>query len=101
MAEYIEREAAIAVINRLKSPARSPAQKNMITVALTGMNRIPSADVAPVVHSRFVDMGGFRACQHCGASPAGWEPKPNNQSGYPPYCYNCGAKMQEEATDWN
>lgn len=57
---------------------------------------VPTVDVAPVVHSRFVDMGGFPACEHCGASPAVWEPKPNNQRGYPPYCYNCGAKMDEE-----
>lgn len=60
---------------------------------------IPSADVAPVVHSRFVDMGGFPACERCGASPAVCEPKPNNKSGYPPYCYSCGAKMDMEAPD--
>lgn len=57
------------------------------------------ADVEPVVHSRFVNMGGFPACERCAASPGTWEPKPDNPSGFPPYCYACGAKMDMEATD--
>lgn len=55
------------------------------------IQKTPEIDLA--VHSRFVNMGGFPACEHCGASPGFVEAKPNNPSGFPPYCYACGAKM--------
>lgn len=58
--------------------------------------RQPAVDAAPVVHSRFVNMGGFPVCEHCGASPGTHEPKPDNPSGFPPYCYACGSKMDKE-----
>lgn len=60
---------------------------------------LPAVDVAPVVHSRFVNMGGFPACENCGASPGTVEPKPDNPGGFPPYCFACGAKIDKEATD--
>ena len=53
----------------------------------------PTADVAEVKHSRWENISGFDVCNICGTSPAYCEPKPNNKKGYPPYCHNCGAKM--------
>lgn len=53
----------------------------------------PTADVEEVKHSRWENISGFDVCNICGTSPAYWEPKPNNPKGYPPYCHNCGAKM--------
>jgi hypothetical protein len=48
---------------------------------------------AEVKHSRWENISGFDVCNICGTSPAYCEPKPNNPKGYPPYCHNCGAKM--------
>lgn len=56
----------------------------------------PSADVVEVKHSRWENISGFDVCNICGTSPAYCEPKPNNKKGYPPYCHNCGAKMDGE-----
>lgn len=53
----------------------------------------PTADVAEVKHSRWEKISGFDVCNICGTSPAYCEPEPNNPKGYPPYCHNCGAKM--------
>ncbi len=93
MAEYIEREAACAVINRLKSPARSPAQNEMIRDALIGLERIPAADVAPVRHGTYISIGydelycDFGKCSVCGFEDVVKGSK---------YCPNCGAKMDGE-----
>ena len=51
------------------------------------------ANYAEVKHSRWENISGFDVCNICGTSPAYCEPKPNNKKGYPPYCHNCGAKM--------
>lgn len=56
----------------------------------------PCADVEPVRHGRWVNMGGFPACSECGCSPAVYEPKPNNPQGFPEWCYGCGSKMDLE-----
>lgn len=55
----------------------------------------PTADVVEVKHSRWENISGFDVCNICGTSPAYCEPEPNNPKGYPPYCHNCGAKMDE------
>lgn len=88
MAEYIERSAAIRALTL--HDCDSAGAKIVI-------RDIHAADVAPVVYSRFVNMGGFPACENCGASPGTVEPKPDNPSGFPPYCFACGAKMDKEA----
>lgn len=59
----------------------------------TLINDQPTADVVEVKHSRWEYISGFDVCNICGTSPAYCEPKPNNKKGYPPYCHNCGAKM--------
>ncbi len=63
------------------------------------LREVPKTDAAPVVHIRFINMGGYPAGEHCGASPGVWEPKPDNPSSFPPYCFACGAKMDKEAPD--
>ena len=55
----------------------------------------PTADVEPVVHGQWVIVEGFWCCNNCGCSPADWECKPNNPYGLPPYCHNCGSKMEK------
>lgn len=113
MAEYIRREPTILAVNMAmekfpytKDPERPQTYSmynegwtNACDCILGMIEAEDTADVAPVVHSRFVNMGGFPACERCGASPGVWEPKPNNPSGFPLYCYACGAKMDKEAGD--
>lgn len=91
MAEYIERDAAIAVINSMKGPTRSPAQNNMIREMLVKMDYASAADVAPVVHGRWVWDCGKPTCNICAN-----EPYRASDAELPKYCPNCGAKMDLE-----
>ena len=104
MAEYIEREAAIAIIEE--------KQKELCPVGRYGrgyvygsdrekydawdeiidaLENIPSADVAPVVYTRWAHLGGDEwCCPVCGfviTTEGSWD-KPTKK-----YCEDCGAKM--------
>ena len=48
MDEYIEREAAIGALRRRLGPNTSPAQKNMLQLAVIDIRSIKAADVEPV-----------------------------------------------------
>lgn len=55
---------------------------------LNARNLIPTADVAPVVHGRWVDAGrGIKACSNCNHGIKEHMACANH------YCPNCGAKM--------
>lgn len=54
MAEYIEREAAIRAVRGQRGPCRSLAQNQMLDWLKVDVERIPAADVAPVVHGRWI-----------------------------------------------
>lgn len=105
MAEYIERKAlegsfgaaAKAYLGKEDLPFDKKSVLAGMSIAAGIVHTVPAADVTPVVHSRFVNMGGFPACENCGASPGTHEPKSDNPSGFPPYCYACGAKMDKES----
>lgn len=79
MAEYIEREAVIDLITRRYENPEICTQE---------INGIPAADVAPVVHGRWVDNGIpdsiLSGCSVCGFTCG-------SSSFF--YCPNCGAKM--------
>ena len=68
-------------------------------IVARALEEMPIADVVEVRHSRWENISGFDVCNICGTSPAYCEPKPNNPKGYPPYCHNCGAKMDGERRD--
>lgn len=81
MAEYIEKEAVKRLIN------------NNFSGLLAAIDSIPAADVAPVVHGRWVKhtrMHGFVYCSACRDVylDAEWL-----KDGKWTYCPNCGAKM--------
>lgn len=87
MAEYIEREAAIAAINKFKGPTRSPAQNDLIWGAVKLVERIPAADVALVRQGRWIENGiGIIVCSECQRAY-------NLVAIYTHFCPNCGAKM--------
>lgn len=77
MAEYIEREAAIAAL---------PVAWDS---AVDALRYAPAADVAPVVHGRWEIVDGTKTRRIC--SKCGWD-VPEYGKFYS-YCPNCGAKM--------
>lgn len=97
MAEYIEREAAIKAVLRMRRPENSVAQNRMLSIIQMDMLKLPAADVAPVVHGRFEDSRDewfgtdVYTCSKCRESYVLVEgtPKENLWN----YCPNCGAKM--------
>lgn len=97
MKDYIEREAALAVIRRLRGPARSPAQNIMIQTADAQMRRIPAANVASVKLGKWENAGGDQwSCTACGwivNTEGSWE-KPDAK-----FCEECGAKMEASKND--
>ena len=83
MAEYIERNKVYELIG----------QTGVAKIHVSDIDVIPAADVAPVRHARW-ECG--KPCPVCGGDRfegidadiwADWEP---------PYCPNCGAKMDLE-----
>ena len=79
MAEYIDREAAIALItSRYECPEICAAE----------IKAIPAADVEPVKHGKWDDSfdGITPYCTICGKTH-------NCMKRTPPFCPNCGARM--------
>lgn len=89
MAEYIDRGVAIARLTALEVTNKIAT----LTDAKRRLADMPAADVAPVVHGRFVHNGPRLAdyidwwhCSNCGRQAAGVETRFA-------YCPNCGARM--------
>lgn len=86
MAEYIEREAAISASDILNFD-------EPYGTSISAIRRIPAADVAPVLHGRWLcvdtDTEQFFLCNRCKKKEY-WESD---------YCPNCGAKMDGGAID--
>lgn len=81
MAEYIEREAVIDLIaRRYENPE----------ICTQEINSIPAADVAPVVHARWITRSdkGIMSMTHPYMCSRCWRVEMDKE----PYC-NCGAKM--------
>lgn len=83
--EYIHREDAIRLAEQGQVQG-FPWQFQMLL-------RLPSADVAPVIHSRWIKTADGAECEICGREAVyqivddHWE--------YEPWCPHCGAKMAE------
>lgn len=94
MAEYIEREVALALVrpddpNDERCAVTVATAKRLVRHILTAT---PTADVAPVVHARWIEKTAparkiYFECSRCGAQ----ENKYTAIKGY--YCWRCGAKM--------
>ena len=94
MSEYIEREA-------LRDALYEADAITMKGIAI--INQFPAADVAPVVHGRWVLVGTNEhdyetsveeKCSLCGRYVYRYDTEPQDN-----YCPNCGAKMDKEAQD--
>lgn len=79
MAEYLERKVVKELLNINYGGY------------LDAIDRIPAADVVPVVHGRWAHLGGDEwCCSACGfvlTTEGSWD-KPTKK-----YCEDCGAKM--------
>lgn len=99
MAEYIEREEALEAL--LYEICGTGYQ----TTAMMAVRRIPAADVAPVVHGRWItweDAGNFPPSPEryeCSVCHDAAQRLCNGDDLLSFYCPNCGAKMDKEAHD--
>lgn len=97
MAEYIERGALMQFPIRRDHYDRKNGNKhfiNGIESVLEYAENLPAADVAPVVHGRWIEDHDYLKCPECGIMVkqdftffdiGDWN-----------YCPNCGAKMDLE-----
>lgn len=98
MAEYIKREAAVKVADKygLANGSALGRHTGLADCIASEIADIPAADVAPVVHARWVSfLDGdhimperYYRCSRCGRV----------ESRRQPYCH-CGAKMDGGDTD--
>ena len=98
MAEYIERGALMQFPIRRNHYDRKNGNKhfiNGIESVLEYAENLPAADVAPVVHGRWIYKGDsdMWVCSRCGRGVNA------NPEGIELYCYHCGAKMDEKEND--
>ena len=94
MPEYIAREVLLAQLRAMESYNVSPMYRRGYDDCVATVLKAPAADVAPVVHGRWIDDGsGIIICPEC-------ERGYNLHAKYTHYCPNCGAKMDgdKEAT---
>lgn len=96
MAEYIKREAAKDAVSEVYYD--TPDVNLSAEKFEAAINAIPAADVAPVVHGRWIEKSAqarkiYFECSHCGAQ----ENKHTAIKGY--YCWRCGAKMDGGDSD--
>lgn len=97
MAEYIERQAAKNAFGRMDTVIGKTTS--------IAIDSVPTADVAPVVHGRWIMRGGHFHCSSCDAK-AKWD-REGGTGGWSheyvqaktPFCPVCGAKLDKEAPD--
>ncbi len=95
MAEYIDREAAIKIAESygLKNGSALGRHSGIADCIAEAISIIPSADVAPVRHGRWIDKGEYAVCTECdgrsGTQYDGVEPIPLTTQ----FCPNCGCHM--------
>ena len=93
MAECIERANLIARIKYyVTHTPEGKGEHYAYSVMLNEVLNCPAADVAPVVHGRWIEKTGpegrrYFECSNCGAH----ENRHTAIKGY--YCWRCGAKM--------
>ena len=92
MAEYIEKATLLnrVIIPNICSCVPGPTAERLKKFCIDTVNNVSAADVAPVVHGRWV--------YGCQCSVCGDRHGPYNSRHKPYYnfCPNCGAKMDEE-----
>ena len=96
MSEYITRERALEILNDIGGCGAEPGSytagwDEAINAAYESIRSEPAADVAPVVHGKWITIDGTSRCSECGYIPA--YDSAIDDLFYSPLCPNCGAKM--------
>lgn len=99
MAEYIEREALVRQIicnmaEFIGAPDDAQKHDEQCNYAISMIENTPAADVAPVVHGRWITYAGKDTCSRCHAPALEADAHLRFY-----YCPNCGAKMDGGADD--
>lgn len=95
MADYIEREALCKILENWRDAHADVDDEQgcgLLEDVICEVDAQTAADVAPVVHGRWIEKSAparkiYFECSHCGAQ----ENKHTAIKGY--YCWRCGAKM--------
>lgn len=106
MAEYIEKHKAVNLLTSLENEFQQfkpfkcfeHAMYRKLCETEIAIGKLPAADVAPVVHGRWIEKTvpeGCRyfECSNCGAH----ENRHTAIKGY--YCWRCGAKMDGDDSE--
>ena len=97
--EYIEREALLKWFEPYLGVGETWVE---IHPVLDAVYALPAADVAPVVHGRWIYKNGRIVCDQCetvyAVCPNRDDAKElmNEMKGFEKFCFNCGAKMDGE-----
>ena len=98
MATYIPKETALKVVEKYGTMnGFALGRRTGLAICIASeIVEIPAADVAPVVHGRWIYKGEYAVCTECGGRSGtqydGVEPIPLMTQ----FCPNCGAKMDGE-----
>lgn len=99
MAECIEREALITKFKKMGFGEHGLVERLFADGVYAVIAAFPAADVAPVVHARWVkDEEGEWSCTNCREAVAICD-SGRERTYRKPYCPNCGAMMEGGATD--
>ena len=89
MDDYISREEAVKKIKSCISTAQDAWESGYNTAMaeiMEWIKRMPTADVQPVKHGRWIDTGSGQECSICKEIQYGYDTGRH-------YCPNCGARM--------
>lgn len=94
MTKYVDIDVAKEAVRKAECDANWDECRFDAEFIENALDFIPAADVAPVVHGRWIADGDFVICSQCEAemnqkNSLGMENSKN-------YCPNCGAKMDLE-----
>lgn len=100
MAEFIELETAVKAFNNFDAGRADSPPFTLLTPEEFAeyLYELPTADVAPVVHGRWIMRGGKFRCSVCDAK-ANWVECGGSCFSHEyeqvksPWCHSCGAKM--------
>ena len=103
MAEYIDREVCLSILRAKANMAVLMGAAPYFEKAAQMLEKLPAADVAPVVHGRWIRPHWKNNNYCCDCSECGGEAMHRDyqwhKNGVYPICPNCGAKMEGGDSD--
>lgn len=94
MSEYIDKNATVGILEAMSRNADCECIKKRLENAAKRVNIMPAADVAPVVHGRWIPFRSEAAgdIQYCSICGIGFDAKTD-------YCPHCGARLSPRVLD--